>query len=46
MAGKDRRKILQELHDEFGHHGEWAVWEAICIHFYWPGIRKDITLYI
>ena len=29
LTRKDREKILEELHDGFGHCGEWAVWEAI-----------------
>ena len=43
---KDRKKILEELHDGVGHRGEWGTWEAIRIRFYWPGIRKDVTQYI
>ena len=46
MAGQDRGRILAELHDGIGHRGEWAVWEAICIRFYWPGMRKDVAQYI
>ena len=41
-----RRKILQELHDGYGHRGEWAVWEAIRIRFYWPGMRQDVAAYV
>ena len=46
MTGKDRERILAKLHDGMGHHGEWAIWEAIRIWFYWPGIRKDVTQYV
>lgn len=46
MTGRDRERILWELHDKYGHRGEWAVWEAIRIRFYWPGMRKDITQYV
>ena len=46
MTEDERKKVLQELHDGFGHRGEWAVWEAIRIRFYWPGMRKDITKYV
>ena len=46
ISGKDRERILTELHDGIGHRGEWAVWEAIRIRFYWPGIRRDVTEYI
>ena len=43
---KERQKVLQELHDGYGHRGEWAVWEAIRVRFYWPGMRKDVAQYI
>lgn len=46
MTGKDQERILAKLHDGMGHHGEWAIWEAIRIWFYWPGIRKDVTQYV
>jgi hypothetical protein len=46
MTEEERVKILKELHDGFGHRGEWAIWEAIRIRFYWPGMRKDVTKYI
>ena len=46
MTGAGRRKVLEELHDNRGHRGEWAVWEAIRIRFYWPGIRRDVTEHI
>ena len=46
MTGGERRRILSELHDGNGHRGEWAIWEAIRIRFYWPGMREDITKYI
>jgi hypothetical protein len=46
MSRAERERVLQELHDGFGHRGEWAVWEAIRIRFYWPGIRKDVTRYV
>ena len=46
MEKEDRGKILAELHDGIGHRGEWAVWEAIRIRFYWPGIREDVKHYI
>lgn len=46
IDGGDRKKILAEIHDGRGHRGEWAVWEAIRIRFYWPGIRKDVTQYV
>jgi transposase InsO family protein len=42
----DRKKILEDLHDGIGHRGEWAVWEAIRIRFYWPGMRQDVTQYV
>lgn len=43
---KEREKVLWQLHDGYGHRGEWAIWEAIRIRFYWPGMRKDITQYV
>ena len=46
MTGRDRRRVLTELHDGIGHRGEWAVWEAIRIRFYWPGMRKDVAYHI
>ena len=46
MTGGERRRVLAELHEGEGHRGEWAIWEAIRIRFYWPGMRKDVTNYI
>ena len=46
MSEQEREKVLQELHDGYGHRGEWAVWEAIRIRFYWPGMRKYVTNYV
>ena len=46
MHGKHRERILTELHDDRGHRGEWAIWEAIRIRFYWPGIRNDVARYV
>ena len=46
LSRNERQKILKELHDGFGHRGEWAVWEAIRIRFYWPGMRKDVQRYV
>jgi hypothetical protein len=46
MTRGDRDRILAELHDERGHRGEWAVWEAIRIRFYWPGIRQYVKQYV
>ena len=43
MTGGERRRALTELHDSQGHRGEWAMWEAIRLRFYWPGMREDIT---
>ena len=43
---EDREKILYEMHDGIGHRGEWAVWEAIRIRFYWPDIRRNVASYI
>ena len=44
--GTSREKILEQIHDGLGHKGEWAVWEAIRIRFYWPGMRKDVARYV
>ena len=46
MTATRRNQILAELHDGVGHRGEWALWEAVRIRFYWPGIRKDVTQYV
>jgi len=46
LSRNERQKVLRELHDDFGHRGEWAVWEAIRIRFYWPGMRKDVQKYV
>ena len=43
---REREKILWQLHDGYGHRGEWAIWEAIRLRFYWPGMRRDITQYV
>jgi len=43
---KEREKVLWQLHDGYGHRGEWAIWEAIRIRFYWPGMRQDIAHYV
>lgn len=41
-----RREILLELHEGIGHRGEWAVWEALRLRFYWPGMREDLLNHI
>ena len=41
-----RREILTELHEGIGHRGEWAVWEALRLRFYWPGMREDLGEHI
>ena len=41
-----RREILTELHEGIGHRGEWAVWEALRLRFYWPGMREDLIGHI
>jgi len=41
-----RREILTELHEGIGHRGEWAVWEALRLRFYWPGMREDLIEHI
>lgn len=46
LRGESRRKILEELHDGRGHRGEWAIWEAVRIRFYWPGMREDVAKFI
>ena len=46
MTGDKREQVLAEIHDGLGHRGEWAVWEAIRIRFYWPGMRGEVTRYV
>jgi len=46
LTEDDRGRVLAEIHDGVGHRGEWAVWEAIRIRFYWPGMRKDVMEYV
>ena len=41
-----RKEILLELHEGIGHRGEWAVWEALRLRFYWPGMREDLIKHI
>lgn len=41
-----RRNILENLHEGIGHRGEWAVWEALRLRFYWPRMRKDMEEHI
>jgi len=41
-----RREILTELHEGIGHRGEWAVWEALRLRFYWPGMRENLVEHI
>ena len=41
-----RREILEEMHEGIGHRGEWAVWEALRLRFYWPRMRRDVTEHI
>ena len=37
-----RKEILTEMHEGIGHRGEWAVWEALRMRFYWSGMRSDL----
>ena len=41
-----RQEILVELHEGIGHRGEWAVWEALRLRFFWPGMREDLIDHI
>ena len=39
---KKRISILTQSHEELGHKGEFAVFELVCLRFFWPHMRADI----
>ena len=46
LTGGERRRVIGELHESQGHRGEWAMWEAVRLRFYWPGMREEIAKYV
>ena len=43
---KRRKEILEEMHEEAGHHGVWAVEQHIALRYFWPGMRKQIKHHV
>ena len=44
---KDRRKeILEEMHEESGHHGVWAVEQQISLRYFWPEMNDQIKKHV
>ena len=37
-----RQQVVEEIHEETGHRGQWAVWMAVRLRFYWPRMREDV----
>jgi hypothetical protein len=37
-----RQEIVEEIHEDTGHRGQWAVQTATQLRFYWPRMREDI----
>ena len=41
-----RAQILNQAHEELGHHGVYGVFQAIRECFYWPQMYQDITHHV
>lgn len=45
-SAEDKKRILQECHDNMGHFGEFKCIEHIKKRFYWPGWKRDVKNHI
>uniref|UniRef100_A0A3B4ZKQ1 Gypsy retrotransposon integrase-like protein 1 n=1 Tax=Stegastes partitus TaxID=144197 RepID=A0A3B4ZKQ1_9TELE len=43
---KLRPLVLKTAHDEGGHFGVKKTYSAVLRHFFWPGLRRDVSSYI
>ena len=43
---KRRKEILQEMHEDSGHHGIWAVEQQVTLRYFWPGMRSQIKNHV
>ncbi|EIN03354.1 hypothetical protein PUNSTDRAFT_18035, partial [Punctularia strigosozonata HHB-11173 SS5] len=41
-----RQRILWEAHESLGHRGVEAVFQAIKLRFYWPGLYQDVQHHV
>jgi len=42
----NRQDLMEDLHEKAGHRGEWAVFEALRLRFYWPQMREDVKYHV
>ena len=42
----NRQELMEDLHEKAGHRGEWAVFEALRLRFYWPQMREDVKYHV
>jgi len=43
---KRRQEILEEMHEESGHHGVWAVEQQTSLRYFWPGMKDQIKNHV
>ncbi|KAJ8462647.1 hypothetical protein ONZ51_g10761 [Trametes cubensis] len=42
----ERRRILEEAHDQFGHKGVRATFETVQLRFFWPFYHGDVRCHV
>lgn len=42
----EAKEAFEEAHLSSGHRGQKATREAMSLRFYWPGMSKDINLWV
>ena len=43
---KRRKEILEEMHEDAGHHGAWAVEQHIALRYFWPDMKNQIKHHV
>ena len=46
FGNENHQDLMKELHEKAGHRGEWAVFEALRLCFYWPQMREDVKYHV
>ena len=41
-----RQEVVDEIHEQSGHRGQWAVQKAVQLRFYWPRMKEDVQYLI
>ena len=42
----ERERVLREVHDGHGHHGQQATWARLFLSYWWPGVYEEVKQYL